>query len=341
MSKKSFKEDIWRNQKMNCLSFKYFKVKTQTEKEKEEEETKNNKKRNKNNKKMNGKIFMAFAAAQQMKEVEFKQYIGYGDFKVISVCPSKKELDEIYGGDSKEPVYVSTVDRNGTPTQQVRIDFILKNDNIDTIFKKSFFVLNAPFKSQAGKFKIIDKYGRTAWATEDDINNKRIPVYSNGPADIDQDYRKAYRGEEELTNFIKTYCYIPNLKYADKNTGEIKTISNPSSAEARLDTIKDFFNGNFNEIRMIIASAQDNTVKCLVGIKTTDNGAYHDIFDYVMKSSSKNISSFEKKVNEAKQAGRYANTEFSFGPLHEYKVTETDFKELKQKAQDDIDGLPF
>lgn len=342
MSKKSFKEDIRKNQKMNGLNYRYFRIKSTTT---EENTTNKKNKNNKKVKKMKEISLMAFAAPQQTKEaIEFKQYIGVGAFTVLAICPDKKTLDQIYGGDSKEPVYVSTVERDGIQYKQARIDVILKSydENINTIFKKSFFITdNKWIGKNTGKIRVIDKYGRTAWATEDDINNKRIPVYSNGPANIDQDYRPSFIGEEALTNFLKIYCAIPSVTFF--KDGEMKTISNPSKAEARLDHIKDYFNGNFSELQQMSKYAEGNKIKCLVGIKTTDNGTYPDIYDEFisMASTQKAVDKLEKSVNDAKAVGRYANTEFNFEPIHEYKVTETDFKELKQKAQDDIDGLPF
>lgn len=58
---------------------------------------------------------------------------------------------------------------------------------------------------------MIDKYGRATWVTPEQLKGHVIPLDKNGnPLQIDADYRPAYEGEENLTNFIKAYLNIPN-----------------------------------------------------------------------------------------------------------------------------------
>ena len=95
----------------------------------------------------------------------------------------------------------------------MRIDFFIETDEKTEINLKNkiTFFLSDSFMSnkENTKYKIIDRFGNTAWATVEEITNKQIPVYQNGPAAIDADYRKCYLGEEELTEFIKNYLNIP------------------------------------------------------------------------------------------------------------------------------------
>ncbi len=280
--------------------------------------------------------FMAFGKAQESKEAtEIKRYTGVGSIFVVGVNPSKSELEKIYERElDKDPEYVGNVNVNGKDVQNVRISFVVKTDEekcgIDMTTNVTFFLQNAPrMGSQSGKYQIIDKYGRTAWATEEDIKAKQIPVYSNGkPANIDADYRQAYVGEEELTNFIKNYLNIPNVqKYMD---GEWKLVDNPSECEARLDKIADYFKGNFAELKSIISLQPNNKIKVMFGVRTSEDGKeYQAVYTRMtLRNGVSDYSRLDKDLQEAKQNGAYSTTEFSVCPIKEYKIEATPVDDL-------------
>ena len=143
----------------------------------------------------------------------FKRYVGVASVKVLAVNPNMKEWNELTGGNMQnEPEYVST---NNEGVKQARIVLLVKPDvnktigGIDTVIPVTFWFRKLPVQgSQSGKYQIIDKYGRTAWATEEEVKNKTIPQYSNGPANIDADYRRVVAGEEAFTNFLKAHLGV-------------------------------------------------------------------------------------------------------------------------------------
>ena len=282
------------------------------------------------------RLFMAFSAGKESTEGgEFKRYIGVAPVRVLAVNPTKSEQEKLYNTTlDKDPEYVGNVNVNGKDVQNVRISFVVKTDEekcgIDMTTNITFFLQNAPrMGSQSGKYQIIDKYGRTAWATEEDIKAKQIPVYSNGkPANIDADYRQAYVGEEELTNFIKNYLNIPNVqKYVD---GEWKLVDNPSECEARLDKIADYFKGNFAELKSIISLQPNNKIKVMFGVRTSEDGKeYQAVYTRMtLKNGVSDYSRLDKDLQEAKQNGAYSTTEFSVCPIKEYKIEATPVDDL-------------
>ena len=282
------------------------------------------------------RLFMAFSAGKESTESgEFKRYIGVASVRVLAVNPTKSEQEKLYNTTlDKDPEYVGNVNVNGKDVQNVRISFVVKTDEekcgIDMTTNVTFFLQNAPrMGSQSGKYQIIDKYGRTAWATEEDIKAKQIPVYSNGkPANIDADYRQAYVGEEELTNFIKNYLNIPNVqKYMD---GEWKLVDNPSECEARLDKIADYFKGNFAELKSIISLQPNNKIKVMFGVRTSEDGKeYQAVYTRMtLRNGVSDYSRLDKDLQEAKQNGAYSTTEFSVCPIKEYKIEATPVDDL-------------
>ena len=282
------------------------------------------------------RLFMAFSAGKESTESgEFKRYIGVAPVKVLAVNPTKSEQEKLYNTTlDKDPESIGNVNVNGKDVQNVRISFVVKTDEekcgIDMTTNVTFFLQNAPrMGSQSGKYQIIDKYGRTAWATEEDIKAKQIPVYSNGkPANIDADYRQAYVGEEELTNFIKNYLNIPNVqKYVD---GEWKLVDNPSECEARLDKIADYFKGNFAELKSIISLQPNNKIKVMFGVRTSEDGKeYQAVYTRMtLKNGVSDYSRLDKDLQEAKQNGAYSTTEFSVCPIKEYKIEATPVDDL-------------
>lgn len=282
-------------------------------------------------------VFMAFASGSESKEVDRKLYIGTAPVFVLAVNPDKKKSEELYGTTlDKEPEYLGEVEvgpeGRTKKVPQARISFVVKTDTskcdgIEMVTNVTFFLNRSPrYNRDCTKMQIIDKYGRTAWATEAEIKEHKIPVYSNGkPANIDSDYRPVYIGEEFLTNFIKDYLNIPSVeKWENKQV--VGLIDNPSDAEARLDKIEDYFKGDFSELENILNLQPSNRVVGMFGVKTTDKGQFQTVYTHkFLRLNARDYSKLDKDLQERKAAGSYPTSEFSIEPLHEYKVEATDF----------------
>lgn len=290
---------------------------------------------------------MAFSKGNQSTEgAEIKRYIGIASVYVRDINPDKKTLEAFYGREiDNEPVYVGEAEVNGEKVPQVRLDFMVEADekyDINLKSRVSIFLRKKPvIGSQSGKVKIIDKYGRTAWATKEEVASRAIPQYANGPANIDSAYRMAYQGEEELINFLIAYLNIPSCQRYVNGKWEMVEKAKLPECEAMLEHIEDYFKGNFNELKEILGYQPNNKLKVMFGVRTADDGkqyqtAYTREF---LKNGVANYTNFDKHLQEAKANGAYSTTEFEAIEIHEYQVTPTDLS--TPQSQDDPFGSPW
>lgn len=290
-------------------------------------------------------VFFAFGKAVESKETaEIKRYIGVAPVQIVAINPTKTELESIYNTTlEKEPEYLGSMERNGKNVPHIRIDFIVKtnpekSNGIEMTTKMAFFVRKAFMTNKDNtKVKVIDKYGRTAWVTQDEFKNKLVPQYANGPARIDSGYRALYMGEEELLKFVKNYLGINDVdEYVD---GTWRMRANPQDYEAGFNDIEKWFGGDISEIKSAIAMMPNNYVKVLFGVRHTDEGReYQDVFTReTLKYNARKNTPIERALKETKDNGAYPNSDFEVCDLKEYNPTPTN---LATPAVSD-DDLPF
>ena len=311
---------------------------------------------------------MAMKANASAQGASFKNYVGVGSFRVCGVNPTKEEMEKFFGRTfDKEPEYlkdmVDTQDNN-KPYKQLRVTYLIQADvpeDIDSKNKSSReanAALTEPFKTtisffidsrysfnkEKTKVKVIDKYGRTAWVTIEQAKNYQIPVYSNGPAKLDADYRPAYRGEEELLKFITDYLNITPIDTYNRNTGEWITNPHPEDCEAGLYKIKDYFTGDISELKEHCGYMPDNRLKLLVGVRTDDEGRQYGTV-YTRMTLRNGVKSYTRLKDSVEGNAQYLqNTVFSDATdgsithIHEY--TE-DVKETNLNAAPAASDDPF
>lgn len=315
---------------------------------------------------------MAIKANASSQGSEFKKYVGVASFTVHGVNPSKDELEKFYGREIQdEPVYlVDKVDENDNnkPYKQLRVSFLIEaqpadlldasekeaiitNAGLDTTLKTTinFFIDSRyAFNSDKSKVQVIDKYGRTAWVTVEQAKNHQIPVYKNGPARIDADYRPCYKREEKLTQFILNYLNVTPIDTWNKNTATWMTNPHPEDCEGRLDKIKNYFAGDISELVEYCGLMPTNRIKLCLGVRTDDDGKqYLTVYTgLTLRNGTKSYTALKDDISNSNNN----NTVFTNDPLgnitnvQEYKevVVETDLS----KAADDPfastdDELPF
>lgn len=263
--------------------------------------------------------FLTIGKTQESKEKqEFKRYIGVGSSYVVGVNPSKEELDKLMGFESqKEPEYVATTEQG----KEARVTFIVRTDpeqcNGVEITNRLMFVLRdkPAYNRNNTSVQVIDKYGNSTYAPIEDVKAHKKLLSSEGKElKIDTSYRMAYVGEADLVAFLKVYlCVEDAFNYV--NGAWVKK-ANADENVFGLDSIKDYFKGDFSEIKKAIALQPNNKVKLLYGVRTTeDNKQYQTIAtrgDLIMPNNA-GKSSFqrvEKNLAGAKAAGSFANSEF-------------------------------
>lgn len=259
---------------------------------------------------------MAFKVREASEGGSFKRYVGVGTIKVLAVNPTMEEWNKITNGNmTKEPVYHQVAN----DVRCARITFLTEVVRPDAlagvIIPISFWLRHAPMKSQSGKVQVIDKYGRTAWATEEEISAKRIPQYANGPANLDTDYRKMYSGESALTDFLKMYMNIPAVSFFNATTGKTEEYKgDKADCEARLSSIGKYFEGDVKELKELVKQtmiiAPNNAVRVLFGVKNVDGKEYQDVFmDLFMGKNNINNPKFQKALEDV-YGSTYDNTFF-------------------------------
>lgn len=276
------------------------------------------------------KTFMAVKVGKESVEGAFKLYKGMAAFNMVAVNPTKKELEALQGRDiESEPEYKG---KNDDGVDTVRVVFYAKtnpeakvNGGIELMVPISFILTKASRVGQAsGKIQVIDNYGRTAWATPEEVADGVIPQYASGPANISKGYRPAYQGEEQLVDFLIQWLNIPSpTNYKD---GKWVMKSNPEDSEVSLD-MEALFKGDITEIQGLIKLASAYLVKAAVGIRTTEEGKQHQaVFTRkFVKNAVTDYSKVDAAITEFQAAGGAPNTEFSVEPLHENIVEATQF----------------
>lgn len=279
--------------------------------------------------------FLAVGKTSESTETveNFKRYIGVGSSFVKAVNPNKAELDNLLGFDNQEPQYT----RDGEQGKEVSIHFIVKTDpnqcnGIEITNRLMFTLRQAPaYNRDQSKVQVIDGYGNHTWMSTEDAKLGKPAITANGnPVKLDTKYRMACVGECDLVDFFKAYLCIPDAFNWVNGTWVKK--ENAAEGIFALEHIKDYFNGDFSELRQALAMQPNNKVKLLYGVRTTDEGKQRQAIaskgDLILANASgaRGLERMEKALVGAKQAGSYTNTEFKVQELAEYSVQATNLE---------------
>lgn len=303
---------------------------------------------------------MAFSkGTKRDAEISVKRYIGLAAVKILGVNPTAEEQNKFFNTTAftENPVYVGkTKVKNDREEEievpQVRLNFVVRtnpsikcNNGIEMTTNISIFLSKGyqySHKNGVTKIKVIDEFGRTAWATAEELKTKAIPMYANGPARLTNNYKPCYIGEEEALNFLKVYLGIPNPEVW--NEKEQKFVMKPASeledCKCGFDNIEKYFNGDVSEIKEILTYQPENMVKVLFGVRTADDGkqyqaAYTRMFVSV---TSTNYKRLEADLASAQQAGAFQTTAFEVCDLKEFNIQATDYS--KETASQDFNQAP-
>lgn len=309
---------------------------------------------------------MAISKGNASKEAqEFKRYIGVCPVFVKAVNPNKLEHEKLFNTTLEEaPVYVQDKeDANGNSYKNVRISVVMQPDiekigfEMPIVTMPLFVTNQKQFGAKSGKYKVVDKYGRFTWATESEIQSKTTPTYTDKETgetkkfDIDMtSARISYVGEEELTDFIRTFLCIPEITKwdNDKKCMVPNNDAKPEECECRLEveSFEKLFKGDFSEIKEILGFQPNNKIKVCLGVRTDANSG--KLFQSVytkkfMSNASTNYNRLDKMLQAdaeyAAKNNKVLNTEYSAEAVHEYSVTPTNFSTIPENAPSS--DMPF
>lgn len=290
------------------------------------------------------KSFLAIGKTQESTEAqEFKRYIGLGSTFVKAVQPTKNEIDEFFGYASQsEPEYV----REGEQGKEAHITFLLQVDpkvheGIDLKARAMFTLRLAPdYNKDQTKVRVIDGYGNYTWANVEDAKAGKPIVSSNGnPQKIDTKYRMACVGECDLVAFLKKYLCIQDAFNYVNGTWVKK--ENAAECIFGLEHIKDYFNGDFRELKDALKLQPNNKVKLLYGVRTNEGKQYQAVCtrgELILSNaaSMSAVSRLEKDLVNAKQNGAFSNTDYKVCELQEYVIQPTNLE-----APSNSTDMPF
>lgn len=278
--------------------------------------------------------FMAFGKAVESKEGgSIKRYIGASPVYVLAVNLTKEERNKLLNAEiDSEPEYLREKEIDGKNVPQAMITFYVKPDvEEDIIIPMTFFVDKSyRYNRDKTKVQVIDKYGYSAWATPEELKNKTPLKSSAGkPLKITTEYRPAYNGEIQLTEFIKFYLNFEEaLAYVNGEWASNPKISNREDCECSLDMDK-LFKGDFSELNEVPKLMPKNKVKVMFGVRTTEDGKqYQAVYtNKVLRNGARDYSEIDKDLQKRKDAGAFSNVEYDTKPFREYTVEATDFND--------------
>jgi hypothetical protein len=301
-------------------------------------------------KEINGVCFLTIGKTQESKEASegFKRYVGLASSYVLAVCPKKAELDELMGFESQsEPEYVKE-DEQG---KQAIVTFIVKtdadsNNGIEIVNRATIILRPQPaYNKDQTKVQVIDQYGNFTWA---DTEVAKAGGKIEHATKLDK-YRMACVGECALVDFLKKYLGVPDA-YDYKNGVWVKK-ENGKSEEGifGLERIKDYFKGDFSELREALALQPNNKIKLLYGVKTSEDGKEYQAVcmrdRFILRSSANEtaIAKMDADLQDAYNRGSFSNITYKVQPLAEYEVEPTDLSSAPSgnKGSEDSDALPW
>ena len=285
---------------------------------------------------------------------DIKKYIGVATISVLAVNPNNATLRN-YGWKvqegADEPHY-SSMSEDGKPVGRVRFLCQIHDLKEKPVVALDFwcrpgFVIG----KTSGKARIIDSYGRVAWATKEEVKGHKIPQYTNGPASIAQDYKPCHPGQDKLIAFIYKLMNITPLKTFDNAKQEFVATKTPG--RLTIDDWDAICTGDTKEIEGYLKLRPDNRMKVVLGVRTNDENKTFQTFLDMCDGTTKmpyfgpNIKLDQgtgeynvarKRIDEYYQNFSNGNISFSATPVEEWKEVATTVEDNSQKQMFDDEG---
>ena len=316
-------------------------------------------------------VFMAFGKARETKEFQREYFKGVAALNILAVNPTRAEQNQILKSEtSTEPInYVDTAvvkDAKGGEIEvpRVRITFITRtdpkiacNNGIETTQFVSIFLTKGylySHKDGVDKIQVIDRFGRTAWATAEDLKEHKIPMNTirkgpdagkKTPASLDKVYHPAYLGEAELIDHLRKFMNFPrpDVWDNDKRRYVMKTdAAELKDCESVLEP-EDFekiFKGDVSVIRDAIMGAPLNAYKLMFGVRIKNDGTLQQaVYTRLpVNLAVTNYKDFETALLEDAAANppRHPDTSYKAGPLEKYSATPTDYSTVVASSPESL-----
>ena len=315
---------------------------------------------------------MAVARGSETSEFKVKLPKGIGAVGVIAVNPTREESNKIFNSNktTEEISYIGEGTAKNSKGEDInvptaRITLITKldpaiscNNGLSNIIPITFFLSKADnyfFKDGITKVQVIDRYGRTAWVTAEQLKNHEVPTFviKNGPnagqrrkANLVPEYHPAYIGEERLVKMIIALINIPRPDVWDPDTNQYILKTDPaelSKSECLLERVEDYFKGDFSEIKEVVKFQPNNRIKYPFGIRYNQDGSMHQAVytDFPFKLNDTDYSKFKKALENDRANGWRANEEYSAENIIEFEATPSSYTQNSPTVQSTEGVDPF
>lgn len=284
--------------------------------------------------------------------VDIKKFIGVASLNVVAVNPNNAILKR-FGWNipdgAEEPVYTFTQERNGKLVKGCRVRFLCQIMDFDTkpVVALDFWAReNYKSNKEGTKFEVIDQFTRTAWASKEDIENRRIPVYNTDhgsfTANLALPYKVSHEGESELVAFVFKYLNITPFQVFDRKANAYVNAKNPG--KLTIDNWDAICKGDVSEIKSYLNMQPENRVKVVLGIRTSEDNKSYQTFlntNYFGNGSSVDSATGEypgarKAIDKYNSSNPRVQCEFSALPVKEWTETPTKVEDHSEDMPDDM-----
>lgn len=262
-----------------------------------------------------------FNAGSSFANATTTKWIGYANFNVIAVNPTKEEYEKLFYKQLDYWKGYISKDNNGVET--VRVVFVLQNSDPQAtmpLVNATFWLRRRARKNKdQTKTQVIDKYGNTAWVTDAEFQAQAVPIATSGkPLGIIPPYRPCCDGEDKIIEFLKALWYAKSpFKWNEATSTREKIEGDLSTYEFGLDNIKDYWNGDFSELKQAIndQSIADHTINAMLYLRKGEwNGNEvfrQEVFHKVVPGYA-DFDRIQKEYVREQQAGMHATDRFAF-----------------------------
>lgn len=269
-------------------------------------------------------MFSTGNVQQQQAQAPAKKFIGFGLFQVAAINPTQEQFETMFGRKVENwRGYNYKTDAG----ESARVLFILKDaQHPDSpLFQYSVFLRRQTRKNKDGnKTQVIDKYGNTAWVTDDEFKSQIVPKSKNGnPLSIIPPYRPCCDGEDKLVDFLRSWLYTDNPFRWDGSSMIVKNQEELKNCEVQLDHLKDYWAGDFSELQALVSmpNMDLHRVNALLLLRDSQfNGKSILVQDMFWKVTPEFLGTtrIEKEFNREVALGLHSNKRFDLKPMYEF-----------------------
>lgn len=231
-----------------------------------------------------------------------KKFIGIGNFKVVGINSSLKELEELGFNYKQEPNY--KVEINGK--MYSKLVFYVRNEALGINSKLEFLLSKEYVTFTSGKQKFVNDLGMSSIGST--LEECLARTTKNGGTTFFKNInaRAAKEGEVELLEFLIAWFNIKNF-VTQKEAAEGK------QADTVVINFDALVTGYVSELREYLTMAKNNEVKLMVHVVNDYMVIYNRYFD----RASSNLNNFKKYIAAQELAGYPPKGDYLVGDLVE------------------------